>query len=135
MSPPATHADDEPCVVITLTEVQVTQVLRAAGGGGGVAALLGGPGLKTARNLGARLQRLYADESLSHSSLRFVLLLAAFPADGTPRPITEVARELELSPSTAYRYASTAVQLGLLERDPNTRRYRLPRPALCSDAG
>ncbi len=34
MSPPATHADDEPCVVITLTEVQVTQVLRAAGGGG-----------------------------------------------------------------------------------------------------
>ncbi len=129
MSPPAIHACDTPRLTIRLTEAQVTQVLRASGGGEGVAALLGGPGLETVRNLGARLHKLYADESLSHSALRFVLLLAAFPADGTPRPITEVARKLELSPSTAYRYANTAVHLGLLERDPNTRKYRLPRPA------
>ena len=129
MSPPPTRARDRPRIVITLAEAQVTQVLRATSGGEGVAALLHGPGLEKARNLGARLHTLYADESLSHSALRFVVLLAAFPGDGTPRPITEIARELELSPSTAYRYANTAVHLGLLERDPNTRKYRLPRPA------
>ena len=34
--------------------------------------------------------------------------------------------ELGMSPSTAHRYALTLVELGLLERCPKTRKYRLP---------
>jgi DNA-binding IclR family transcriptional regulator len=31
-----------------------------------------------------------------------------------------------MSPSTTHRYALTLVELGLLERCPDTRKYRLP---------
>jgi DNA-binding IclR family transcriptional regulator len=31
-----------------------------------------------------------------------------------------------MSPSTTHRYASTLVEMGLLERCPKTRKYRLP---------
>jgi DNA-binding IclR family transcriptional regulator len=34
-----------------------------------------------------------------------------------------------MSPSTAHRYAFTLVELGLLERSPTTRKYRLPSGA------
>ena len=40
--------------------------------------------------------------------------------------IVELANDLEMSPSTAHRYALTLVELGLLERCPKTRKYRLP---------
>ena len=39
--------------------------------------------------------------------------------------MVELAGELGLSPSTAHRYAQTLLELGLLERSPTTRRYRL----------
>ena len=32
-----------------------------------------------------------------------------------------------MSPSTAHRYALTLVEVGLLERCPRTRKYRLPQ--------
>src|ERR1700733_5525832 len=48
------------------------------------------------------------------------------PHTGEPRGILELARDLDLSPSTAHRYAITLVELGLLERCPKTRKYRLP---------
>ena len=33
-----------------------------------------------------------------------------------------------MSPSTAHRYAQTLIELGLLERCPKSRKYRLPEP-------
>jgi hypothetical protein len=66
------------------------------------------------------------DRQLSRSLLRGLSLLRCFPSSGAPRGIVELARELEMSPSTAHRYAVTLVELGLLERCPNTRKYRLP---------
>jgi len=47
--------------------------------------------------------------------------------DGAERGIVELAADLRMSPSTAHRYALTLVEVGLLERCPRTRKYRLPQ--------
>jgi DNA-binding IclR family transcriptional regulator len=41
----------------------------------------------------------------------------------------EIAGELGMSPSTAHRYLQTLLELGLVERSPRTRRYRLATAA------
>lgn len=71
------------------------------------------------------------DRRLSRSLLRGLSILTGFAPDGGPRGIVELAGDLGMSPSTAHRYALTLVELGLLERCPKTRKYRLPgtRPA------
>ena len=56
--------------------------------------------------------------------LRALLVPAAFPADGSERELTAVAEQLSLSPSTTHRYLRTWTAVGLLERDPDSRRYR-----------
>jgi len=67
------------------------------------------------------------DVRLSRSLVRGLSILARLQLDGRERGIVELARELRMSPSTAYRYAHTLVELGLLERCPRTRRYRAAR--------
>jgi hypothetical protein len=67
-----------------------------------------------------------ADPRMSRSLMRGLSLLTRFGPDGSERGIVELSRELGMSPSTAHRYASTLVELGLLERSPRTRKYRLP---------
>jgi hypothetical protein len=66
------------------------------------------------------------DPRLSRSLLRGLSLLTCFGPDGAARGIVEMASDLGMSPSTAHRYAFTLVELGLLERCPKTRKYRLP---------
>lgn len=66
------------------------------------------------------------DPRLSRSLMRGLSLLTGFGPDGSARGIVELAEELGMSPSTAHRYALTLVELGLLERCPKTRKYRLP---------
>lgn len=61
----------------------------------------------------------------SQSLLLGLALFAALPADGSYMGITGLARELGMSASTAHRYVSTLVAVGLVERDPKTREYRL----------
>jgi hypothetical protein len=68
-----------------------------------------------------------ADPRMSRSLMRGLSLLTRFGPDGSERGIVELSRELGMSPSTAHRYASTLVELGLLERSTRTRKYRLPR--------
>ena len=63
---------------------------------------------------------------LTRSLLRGLSLLTCFGPDGAARGIVELARDAGMSPSTAHRYASTLVELGLLERCPKSRKYRLP---------
>jgi hypothetical protein len=67
------------------------------------------------------------DPRMSRSLMRGLSLLTRFGPDGSERGIVELSRELGMSPSTAHRYASTLVELGLLERSSRTRKYRLPR--------
>ena len=66
------------------------------------------------------------DSRLSRSLLRGLSILTCFGTGGGPRGIVELADDLGMSPSTAHRYALTLVELGLLERCPKTRKYRLP---------
>jgi hypothetical protein len=68
-----------------------------------------------------------SDPRMSRSLLRGLSLLAGFGPDGAERGIVELAQDLGMSPSTAHRYAHTLVEVGLLERCPRTRKYRLPR--------
>lgn len=75
---------------------------------------------------GAYLQVEDSDPRLSRSLLRGLSILTCFGPDGDARGIVELARHLGMSPSTTHRYASTLVELGLLERCPKTRKYRLP---------
>ncbi len=68
------------------------------------------------------------DRRLSRSLLSGLLVLSCFPADGGYLGIAELARMLGMNTSTTHRYVTTLLAVGLLERDPATRRYRLAGP-------
>ena len=79
-----------------------------------------------ASRLGGYMPIGAVDPRLSRSLLRGLSILTCFGPDGGARGIVEIAEELRMSPSTTHRYALTLVELGLLERCPTTRKYRLP---------
>jgi hypothetical protein len=117
----------EQSVRIELSDAQVDQIIRAAADTGSMALLL--TGLGDSREDLEKAQRQVGDTeaNLSSSLLSGLLVLAAFPADGSSLGNAEVARMMGMNPSTAHRYITTLVVAGLLERDPGTRRYRLSR--------
>jgi hypothetical protein len=85
-----------------------------------------GPGAQPRDTIfGGYLPHDTQDARLSRSLLRGLSLLTRFGPDGRERGIVELAGDLGMSPSTAHRYALTLVELGLLERCPKTRKYRL----------
>jgi hypothetical protein len=67
----------------------------------------------------------YSDTRLSRSLLRGLSILTCFGPGREERGILELAGELGMSPSTTHRYVATLVELGLLERCPRSRKYRL----------
>jgi hypothetical protein len=132
------YLDEHPSISITLSPAQVDDVLRAAarsrapsvsaiiGGSGAAGALEDRPGRADGAAPAGLLPGDTSDRRLSRSLLRGLSILTHFGADGAERGIVELAHELDMSPSTAHRYALTLVELGLLERSPRTRKYRLP---------
>jgi hypothetical protein len=113
---------EEGRVTISLTSTQISQVVRNASGRTGLSTMLAD--LEDQQALHDAVAPLLEDDNYSRSTLRALLVLAAFHPDGSERELTDVARELELSPSTAHRYVGTWMALGLLEQDPVSRRYR-----------
>ena len=125
-------------ITIALSPAQVDAVVRAAAHGQApsiatlVASSLARPrqddgGGEAPAGPSAELLEADADDPrLSRSLLRGFALLGGFGPDGGERGIVELANDLGMSPSTAHRYALTLVELGLLERCPKTRKYRLP---------
>ncbi len=109
-------------VTITLTDRQVAQVVREASGRTTLASVL--PDVSGIDALRSVVLPLRDDTSYSRSTLRALLVLAAFPADGSERELTEIARQLDISPSTTHRYIGTWMAVGLLEQHPRSRRYR-----------
>jgi IclR helix-turn-helix domain len=107
----------QPSISITLSPTQIDEVLRAA-------ARSRAPSVSTL--IGGYMPPETDDPRMSRSLLRGLSILTCFGPDGDPRGILELARDLELSPSTAHRYAFTLVEMGLLERCSRTRKYRLP---------
>ena len=122
--PVATNGESatEP-VYIELTKAQVDRVIRGASESGTMSVLMAG--LDGVRQTLEDSPQQIEDRRLSRSLLSGLLLLACFPTDGSYLSNTEVARRVDMNMSTAHRYISTLVSVGLLERDPGTRRYRL----------
>lgn len=61
----------------------------------------------------------------SQSLERGLQILASFTENRPLLGIAELAREVELNKSTAYRYIATLAKLGYLRQDPETRKYAL----------
>ena len=61
----------------------------------------------------------------SQSLERGLAILSSFDSDRPLIGVSELSRELELSRSTAHRYIATLAQLGYLQQDADSRRYRL----------
>lgn len=126
-----------PPISIKLSPTQVDDIVRAASGGRApsiaklVAKVLNSPvptDPATAPSAGADDRHLPVDSDdprLSRSLLRGISILTCFGPDNRQRGIVELAHELGMSPSTTHRYAVTLVEIGLLERCPRTRKYRL----------
>jgi Fic family protein len=120
------QAGEEP-VQLELSRAQVDQIVRAASDAGNISLLLTGLGDSREALEKAQTEVGNTDANLSSSLLSGLLVLAAFPADGSSLGNAEVARTMGMNPSTAHRYITTLVVAGLVEKDPNTRRYRLAR--------
>jgi DNA-binding MarR family transcriptional regulator len=106
---------------IELTKAQVNRVVREAAEDDGLLGLLGGLAELDVLASSAQMD----DARFSRSLLRGLTVLASFPTDGRHRSVTDVAHQLDLGISTTHRYISTLVEVGVLERDPVSRQYRL----------
>jgi IclR family transcriptional regulator, pca regulon regulatory protein len=65
------------------------------------------------------------DAGFSQSLERGLAILSAFTPDNPCLGISDLARKLALTRSTAHRYVSTLATLGYLQQDDATRKYRL----------
>lgn len=117
-------------VSITLSRNQIDHIVRAAIGDGAaprVSSLVGGESVSSAaarQALSARYRTLQDNRRLSRSLLAGLLVLSCFSSEDRDLGIKDISEELELNTSTVHRYVVTLVAAGLLERDPETRRYR-----------
>lgn len=120
---------DGQTVSITLSRSQVDQVVRTALGDGAAAGpqgLLGKSALRSSHHeaLSARYRALQDNRRLSRSLLAGLLVLSCFSSHDVDLGIKDISEQLDLNTSTVHRYVVTLVAAGLLERDPETRRYR-----------
>ncbi len=112
-------------VSLGLTAAQVAKVLAEASTGGEGAELLAGLALPGE----LAVSPLLDDRNMSRSLLFGLIVLIAFPADGSERGVKALGQELGLPTSTTHRYIRTLHAVGLLEQDPLTRRYRRAGPS------
>jgi hypothetical protein len=110
-------------VGIELTPAQIDRIVRQASGAGSMSVLLSG--LQGASGTIQDNQRLLNDPRMSRSLLQGLVVLSGFPADGSEIGVIDLAQRIGLGASTTYRYVATLLSVGLVERDPSTRRYRL----------
>jgi hypothetical protein len=126
-------------IAIALSQAQVEQVIRSAGlaRNGTMSSLLvaaldnahyehNGDGPHSSLHDAAQLALSDAlnDPQLSQSLLRGLAILSCFGPERPWRAIIDLAKELEMSPSTTHRYVKTLRAIGLLEQNPTTREYR-----------
>jgi hypothetical protein len=127
-------------IAIALSPAQVKQVLRAAGStdGGAASSLLvvaldnayvspnGNGGAHHSLHEAAQmaLRQALNDPQLSQSLLRGLAILSCYGPGRPWRAIMDLARQLDMSPSTTHRYVKTLRAVGLLEQHPGTRAYR-----------
>jgi len=117
-------------ISITLSRNQVDHVVRAVLGESvapNLAAIVFGGDSQSAQARSApsaRYRELQDNRRLSRSLLAGLLVLSCFSVRDADLGIKDISERLELNTSTVHRYVVTLVAAGLLERDPETRRYR-----------
>lgn len=127
-------------VSIELSSAQVEQVIRSVGHAknGPLSNLLlaaldnarmaNGEDHQTRRSVHEGTQSALAtaldDPRLSQSLLRGLAVLSCYDVERSWRTIIDLAKELDMSPSTTHRYVKTLRAIGLLEQNPTTREYR-----------
>ena len=127
-------------IAIVLSSTQIEQVIRSAGqaSNGAVSRLLvaaldnAHAGTNSDRYVARSLHEetklalssALGDPQLSHSLLRGLAILSCYGPERPWRAIIDIAKELDMSPSTTHRYVKTLRAVGLLEQDPMTREYR-----------
>ncbi len=114
-------------VSIELSDGQLRAVMRAALASEGqrdrlVDLDLSGPALSTAAGRALLSER--RGGTLSAGLIRGLLVLSSFRAGGAERGVSEIARELQMSTSTAYIYVRTLVAVGLLHPVSRSPLYR-----------
>lgn len=109
-------------ISIRLSRAQVNEVVRKAAGS---EAILSGLAAGVKDGDVQAFQSKMDDARFSRSLLRALMVLASYPADGSARSVSDVAKQLGMGISTAHRYTSTFAEVGVLERDPISRQYRL----------
>jgi DNA-binding MarR family transcriptional regulator len=112
--------------VIELSSEQIDQVRRAATERSAVPALLSGLLSPSEAPKDTSHEQL-KDPRISRSLLTALLILALLPLDRGLLGNAELARMIDMSPSTAHRYVGTLRAVHLVERDPATRRFGLAR--------
>lgn len=110
-------------VHIELTPAQIDRIVREASGAGNMSVWLSG--LQGARTTIQDNQRMLKDPRMSRSLLQGLVVLSGLPDDGSEIGVIDLAHQIGLGASTTFRYVATLLSVGLIERDPNTRRYRL----------
>jgi hypothetical protein len=124
---PSGSAEDERTVSIALSPSQINHVVRAVLGErlepGRRGVNLHDGHIRQALN--DHYRSLQGNRRLSRSLLAGLLVLSCFTPDGPELGIKEISEQLGLNSSTVHRYVATLLAAGLLERDPDTRRYRL----------
>jgi IclR-like helix-turn-helix domain-containing protein len=113
-------------VTIRLTAEQIYEIQDRVAVTGEALGLLSG--ISDPERFAASVATALGQPGYSHSTLRALLVLSAFPTDGTPRALTDVASEVGLSPATTHRYLRTWLVVGALERDPDSRQCQRAVP-------
>ncbi|HTB50861.1 MAG TPA: helix-turn-helix domain-containing protein [Solirubrobacteraceae bacterium] len=127
-------------IAIALSPAQIEQVIRSAGhaGNGTVSRLLVAAldnahaepngdhhvGRSLHEETKLALSGALDDPHLSQSLLRGLAVLSSYGPERPWRAISDLAKELNMSPSTTHRYVKTLRAVGLLEQNPTTREYR-----------
>jgi len=125
------QAGAERSISIDLSPSQVNHILRTVLGerlDARLSPAQGGPSLHDGHvkaALNNHYRSLQGNRRLSRSLLAGLLVLSCFTPDGPELGIKEISEQLQLNSSTVHRYVATLLAAGLLERDPDTRRYRL----------
>jgi DNA-binding MarR family transcriptional regulator len=117
---------DKRDIAIKLTIDQIAQVVQESADAGPLERILAGlDSMEEFRHVLIGL--LDQGHKYSRSALRSLLVLSALPLDGTERELTEIADATGLATSSLHRYLKTWKAVGIVEQDPQSRRYRRRR--------
>lgn len=114
-------------VRVELTPTQIASIAQQAVGSGLLALPAEADARRAAAMSAVREIRRMPVTQVSTSLLSGLLVLASLPHDGSTVSNAQLARTLELNPSTCHRYLRTLIAAGAVEQVPESKEYRRAR--------